>query len=75
MQIRGKEIEKLKEEYNALLTRYNNGVKYIQKHPKELKKWEKELLKIIINLNVKIHEIKFYCEYNMTEDEIVNGFK
>lgn len=75
MAISGKELDTLKQEYNALLTRYNNGVKYIKTHPKELKKWEKELLKIMTNLDIKIHEIKFYCEYIMTEEEIENGFE
>lgn len=75
MSILGKELDTLKQEYNALLTRYNNGVKYIETHPKEIKKWEKELLKIVTNLDIKIHEIKFYCEYIMTEEEIENGFR
>lgn len=75
MSILDKNIDKLKQEYNALLTRYNNGVKYIKTHPKELKKWEKELLKIMMNLDIKIHEIKFYCNYEMNEKEILNGFE
>ena len=75
MSILGKELDTLKQEYNALLMRYNNGVKYIETHPKEIKKWEKELLKIVTNLDIKIHEIKFYCEYIMTEEEIENGFR
>lgn len=75
MAILGKEIETLKQEYNALLTRYKNGIKYIETHKNELKKWEKELLKIMINLDLKRHEIKFYCEYEMTEEEILEGFK
>lgn len=75
MSILGKEIETLKQEYNKLLTRYKNGIKYIKTHPKEMTKWEKELLKIMTNLDIKIHEIKFYCNYVMTEEEIENGFK
>lgn len=75
MSILGKDIDTLKSEYNALLTRYNNGIKYIETHPKELKKWEKELFKIMTNLDVKIHEIKFYCNYKMTGEEIQNGFE
>ncbi len=75
MSILGKELDTLKQEYNALLTRYNNGIKYINTHPKELKKWEKELFKIVANLDIKIHEIKFYCNYKMTDKEIENGFK
>lgn len=75
MSILGKDIDTLKSEYNALLTRYNNGIKYIEKHPNELKKWEKELFKIMTNLDIKIHEIKFYCNYEMTSKEIQNGFE
>lgn len=75
MSILGKDIDTLKDEYNALLTRYNNGIKYIEKHPNELKKWEKELLKIMTNLDIKMHEIKFYCNYEMTSKEIQNGFE
>lgn len=75
MSILGKDIDTLKDEYNALLTRYNNGIKYIETHPKELKKWEKELLKIMTNLDIKMHEIKFYCNYKMTNKEIQNGFE
>ena len=68
-------INTLKSEYNALLKRYYNGIKYIETHPSELKKWEKELFKIMINLDLKIHEIRFYCNYEMNEKEILNGFK
>lgn len=75
MSILGKDIDTLKCEYNALLTRYNNGIKYIENHPDEVEKWEKELLKIITNLDIKIHEIKFYCNYKMTREEIQNGFE
>lgn len=75
MSILGKDIDTLKSEYNALLTRYNNGIKYIEKHPNEVKKWEKELFKIMTNLDIKIHEIKFYCNYEMTSKEIQNGFE
>lgn len=74
MSILGKEIETLKQEYNALLTRYNNGIKYIKAHPEELNKWNKELQKIMVNLDIKIHELKFYCDYEMTEKEKQNGF-
>lgn len=75
MSILGKEIETLKQEYNALLTRYNNGIKYIETHSNELKKWENELQNIIIKLDIKIHELKFYCDYEMTEEEKINGFR
>lgn len=74
MSILGKDIDTLKNEYNALLIRYNNGIKYIETHPKELKKWEKELLKIMTNLDLKIHEIKFYCNYEMSDKEKMEGF-
>lgn len=74
MSILGKDIDTLKNEYNALLIRYNNGIKYIETHPKELKKWEKELLKIMTNLDLKIHEIKFYCNYKMSDKEKMEGF-
>lgn len=75
MSILGKEIEILKQEYNKLLIRYNNGINYIGTHPKEMKKWEEELFKIMTSLDIKIHEIKFYCNYIMTKEEIINGFK
>lgn len=75
MSVLGKDIDTLKKEYNALLTRYKNGVKYIETHKNELKKWEGELQKIIVNLDIKKQEIKFYCSYEMTEDEILEGFK
>lgn len=74
MPILGKELDTLKEEYNSLLTRYNNGIKYIETHPDELNKWQNELQKIMDNLDIKIHEIRFYCDYEMTEKEKQEGF-
>lgn len=74
MSVLGKDIDTFKNEYNALLTRYSNGVKYIETHKDELQKWEKELQKIMSNLDNKMHEIKFYCNYKMTEKEIIYGF-
>ena len=74
MSILGKEIETLKSEYNALLTRFKNGIKYIETHPSELKKWENEIQKIMNNLDIKLHEIRFYCDYEMTEKEKMEGF-
>lgn len=60
----------LKEKYNELLTRYNNGAKYLAEHPDEEKKINAELKKIENELNKIIEAMP-----DMTEDEKTEGFK
>lgn len=63
-------MEAYKIEYNKLLERYNNGCKYLEENPKEIKKYLDLLLNILNELNIMI------ISNNITDSEIIlNGFK
>lgn len=60
----------LKEKYNALLTRYQHGAKYLMEHPEDADKTNAELNKIEKELSKIIEALP-----NMTEEERNEGFK
>lgn len=63
-------MEEYKEEYNKLLTRYNNGCTYLETHRNEHNKYINNLLNIQSQLNNIIEQ-----HPEMTEEEILKGFK
>lgn len=63
-------MEKYKEDYNYWLNRYNNGIKYLEKNPKDFDKYLKNILKIREELDKIIEE-----HLEITSKEIFNGFK
>lgn len=60
----------LKQKYNELLTRYNNGAKYLTEHPEKAEKTNAELNKIEAELSKIIEALP-----DMTEQEKTEGFK
>lgn len=60
-------MEEYKIEYNKLLKRYENGIKYIQTHPSELK-WFGEIQKIMNDLDEMIRK------YNISGENVLKGF-
>lgn len=60
----------LKQKYNALLERYNNGAKYLVEHPENAEKTNAELNKIEAELSKIIEALP-----NMTDEERTEGFK
>lgn len=66
-------LDDFKYDYNYYLRRYYNGCKYCSEHIDEVDKWLPELLDIMDNINLLGIEISKYIE--MTEEEILHGFK
>ena len=60
----------LKQKYNELLNRYNNGAKYLMEHPENAEKINRELNKIEAELSKIIIALP-----DMTEEEKLNGFE
>lgn len=63
----------LKWNYNYNLNRYYNGCNYISANGENADKYYNELFDILDNLNLLLKEIM--KEEDITENEILNGFK
>jgi hypothetical protein len=69
-------LKDLKDKYNTLLKRHNKGALYlddISMPAAEREKWIPEFIKIVTGLESTLSEIQISGE--VTEDEILNGFK
>ena len=60
----------VKRTYNYYLKRYQDGCNYIEEHPEQAEKYEKQILIFLNVLNAIIAALG-----NMTDDEIREGFK
>lgn len=67
------EFKNLTQEYNHYLKRLYNGEIYCEKHADEVDKWLPEIQKILYVLERLIEEIQKLT--NVSEEEIINGFK
>ena len=67
------ELNCFKELYNHNLERYYKGCNYIMEKPKETDKWLSLLQSILEDMNIYLIEIE--KEQEITNDEILNGFK
>lgn len=60
----------VKKTYNYYLKRYYDGCNYIEQHPEQAEKYEKQIIKFLNVLNAIIAALG-----NMTDKEIREGFK
>ena len=67
------DLDKLKQEYNHNLTRFNNGCKYCEEHKDEIDKWLPELFKIHGNMGRLLDEIEKYEK--VESKQIREGFE
>lgn len=69
------EQKRLKNEYNALLKRYENGIFYCSKNLDKIERYFPEILRIVNGLNDIITELAEKYNYVMTNSEILKGFQ
>lgn len=67
------ELNCFKELYNHNLQRYYNGCNYLMTHDDKTNKWLNLLNSILEDMNIYLKEIE--KEQEVTDDEILNGFK
>ncbi len=74
-EVQKKQLELLKKNYNAILTRYRNMEKWIEAAPiEEQFKYEDEIYFVINELNRLFNEIR-KIDKNITPKEALRGFK
>lgn len=69
---------KLKQDYNALLTREQKAEKYLEDNSIELEtrfKWLPAFEKITIDLSMFMRQYVAYTNTNMSDKEVLEGFK
>ena len=64
------QMQNLKEIYNITLKRYYDGCDYLFQHSEEWDKYLKVVMELLKKINLIISKIP-----NMTQEEILNGFK
>jgi hypothetical protein len=74
--ILSKHINNIKLEYNNLLEREKKAEEFLNKaNEKQREKWTPEFIKITKDLSSLIYKFKSAIGREMTQDEILNGFR
>lgn len=68
-------MNETKRKYNHTLKRFENGCKYLSKHPNEISKYIPELISIVKDLGIIIDLLAERHLYVMTDEEIRKGFR